>query len=163
MNAMMDEKPMGYKNRYRLTPAAFMAVSSLSLENLPSPIRMDISKDMGIVKVSSEGIKKKISFDMSKKLTPLLTMRSMSWRIFPIKRTKVRMKRIMKKGSAISRNMYRLIMLFIIIFRSVYYDWSIILERIKILLSRKSSFFISFTGSLSFCRMRMAAQRLIGQ
>src|SRR4030042_1079135 len=48
---------------------------------------------------------------MEKKLTPLLTIKSMICRILPMSRTKVKTNKIMKKDIAISLNIYRKIIL----------------------------------------------------
>ena len=96
---------MGRAIWYRLTPEAFITVISLSPDSRPSPIRIETSRDMGMVNMRKEGISSRTNFMISRKPTPLLTKRSMSCRILPISRTNVRMKRTMTKGSAISRRM----------------------------------------------------------
>jgi len=102
---------MGNKSWYKLIPDALKTVISLSPESLPSPINIDIRNAVGIVKTRNEGIKKRISFDISIKLTPLFTMRSISWRIFPIRRTNVNTNSVRKNGIDISFRIYRFIIL----------------------------------------------------
>jgi len=105
MKAMRDAKAMGTMSLYKLIPDAFKMVISLSLDNLPNPIRIDISSEMGMVNIKKDGVNKRKSFDMSKKLIPLLTIRSISWRIFPMSRTNVKTKMMMKNGYDTSRRM----------------------------------------------------------
>jgi hypothetical protein len=105
MKAMMDAKAMGTMSLYKLNPDAFKMVISLSLDNLPNPIRIDIRNETGMVNIKKDGVNKRNSLDISIKLTPLLTIKSMSWRIFPIRRTKVNTKMMMKKGYDISFRM----------------------------------------------------------
>jgi hypothetical protein len=62
------------------------------------PINIDTRRDIGIVNIKNEGNSRRNSLRMSKKLTPLLTIKSISWRSFPMMRTKVRTKRIIKNG-----------------------------------------------------------------
>lgn len=83
----------------------------MSEDNLPTAINMAIKRAMGMVNSMKEGIRKIIIFTIEKKLTPLLITRSIICRIFPISRTKVRTNKIMRKGKAISLNMYRLMIL----------------------------------------------------
>jgi hypothetical protein len=57
---------------------------------------------MGIVNNMNEGRRKITSLAMTKMLIPLLTIKSMIWRILPINKVKVSTNRIMMKGKAIS-------------------------------------------------------------
>ena len=90
----------------------------MSADNRPMEISMEIRKDIGIVNIKSEGKRKKMSFKIEIKLIPLLTYKSIICRILPIIRTKVNTNKIMKNKKDVSLNMYRLIILFILIFIS---------------------------------------------
>ena len=57
---------------------------------------------MGMVNIRKEGIRKSISCAMSLKRIPLLIIKSISCRIFPMSSTKVSTRRIMQNGKAIS-------------------------------------------------------------
>jgi hypothetical protein len=98
IKAINEARATGPTSLYRLMPDAFRMVNSLSPESLPNPISIDISSDMGMVNIRNDGVNRKKSFDISMKLTPLLTMRSMSCMILPIRRTNVRTKRMRKNG-----------------------------------------------------------------
>jgi hypothetical protein len=98
MKAINDAMATGSISLYKLMPDAFKMLISLSADSLPNPIRIDIRSDMGMVNIRNDGVNKRKSFDMSMKLTPLLTIKSINWRIFPMRRTKVKTKIIMKKG-----------------------------------------------------------------
>jgi hypothetical protein len=87
-----------------LIPEAFNTVISLSEESLPIAIKIAIKRAMGIVNNRKEGKRKITSLAMEKMLIPLLTIKSMIWRIFPISKTKVRTNKIMMNGNAISFN-----------------------------------------------------------
>jgi hypothetical protein len=125
MKAMMDAKAMGIISLYKLNPDAFKMVISLSLDNLPNPIRIDIRSETGMVRIKKDGVNKRKSLDISMKLTPLLTIKSMSWRIFPIRRTKVNTKIMMKKGYDISFRIYRLMILSITIDRHLKFHYGV--------------------------------------
>jgi hypothetical protein len=98
IKAMNVAKATGAMSLYKLMPDAFKIVISLSPDNLPKPISIDISSDMGMVNIKKDGVNKRNRFDISMKLTPLLTIKSINWRIFPISRTKVKTKTIMRNG-----------------------------------------------------------------
>jgi hypothetical protein len=70
-------------------------------------MRMDIKRAIGMVNSIKEGKRKKIILAMVKTLIPLLIIKSMICRIFPMSRTKVRINKIMIKEEAISLNIYR--------------------------------------------------------
>jgi hypothetical protein len=78
MKAINDKKATGAMSLYKLIPDAFIMVISLSPDSLPNPIRIDIKSDMGMVKIKNDGVNKRKSFDMSMKLTPLLTIKSIN-------------------------------------------------------------------------------------
>jgi hypothetical protein len=70
-------------------------------------IRMAIKSAIGIVNSIKEGKRKKISLVIEKTLIPLLIIKSMICRIFPMSRTKVRINKMMINEEAISLNIYR--------------------------------------------------------
>jgi len=80
-------------------------VISLSLESLPRPISTAIRSDMGIVTVRNEGRMNKTILTTVRTLTPLLTIRSVICRIFPMSRTKVKTRIVIRKGRVISFRM----------------------------------------------------------
>jgi hypothetical protein len=88
-------------------PEVFRAVISLSEDNLPMAIRIDIKSAIGMVNNIKEGNKKIKILAIEKKLTSLLINKSMICRIFPISKTKVRTNKIITKGNAISLKIYR--------------------------------------------------------
>ena len=92
-------------------PEVLSAVISLSAENRPMAMRMDIKREIGIVNSMKEGKRKKISLAIAKTLMPLLITKSMIFNIFPMSRTKVRINKMMIKEEAISLNIYRLMIL----------------------------------------------------
>ena len=92
-------------------PEVLSAVISLSAENRPMAMRMDIKREIGIVNSIKEGKRKKISLAIAKTLMPLLITKSMICNIFPMSRTKVRINKMMIKEEAISLNIYRLMIL----------------------------------------------------
>jgi 16S rRNA A1518/A1519 N6-dimethyltransferase RsmA/KsgA/DIM1 with predicted DNA glycosylase/AP lyase activity len=92
-------------------PEVLSAVISLSAENRPMAMRMDIKREIGIVNSMKEGKRKKISLAIAKTLMPLLITKSMICNIFPMSRTKVRINKMMIKEEAISLNIYRLMIL----------------------------------------------------
>jgi hypothetical protein len=65
-------------------------------------IKMAIRRAMGIVNSMNEGRRKMISLATMKMLIPLLTIKSMIWRILPMSNVKVSMNKMMMKGKAIS-------------------------------------------------------------
>jgi hypothetical protein len=105
IKAINVAKAIGTMSLYKLTPDTFKIVISLSPDSLPNPIKIDIRSDMGMVRIRNDGVNKRKSFEMSMKLTPLLTIKSINWRIFPIRRTKVKTKMIRKNGYEISFRM----------------------------------------------------------
>jgi hypothetical protein len=70
-------------------------------------MRMDIKRAIGMVNSMKEGKRKKIILAMVKTLIPLLIIKSMICRIFPMSRTKVRINKIMIKEETTSLNIYR--------------------------------------------------------
>jgi hypothetical protein len=67
-------------------------------------MRMAIKRAIGMVNSIKEGKRKKISLAIVKALIPLLIIKSMICRIFPMSRTKVRINKMMIKEEAISLN-----------------------------------------------------------
>jgi hypothetical protein len=60
-------------------------------------MRMAIKKAIGIVNSIKEGKRKEISLAIEKTLIPLLITKSMTCNIFPMRRTKVRINKMMIK------------------------------------------------------------------
>jgi hypothetical protein len=74
-------------------------------------IRMAIKRAIGMVNSIKEGKRKKISLAIVKALIPLLIIKSMICRIFPMSRTKVKINKMMMKEEEISLKIYRLMIL----------------------------------------------------
>jgi hypothetical protein len=74
-------------------------------------MRMAIKRAIGMVNSSKEGKRKKISLAIVKALIPLLIIKSMICRIFPMSRTKVRINKMIIKEEEISFKIYRLMIL----------------------------------------------------
>jgi hypothetical protein len=70
-------------------------------------MRMAIKRAIGMVNSIKEGKRKNIILAIIKTLIPLLIIKSVICRIFPMSRTKVRINKMMIKEEAISLNIYR--------------------------------------------------------
>ena len=93
----MEKMKMGRKSWYRLIPEALKAVISLSPEILPKERSVPKRNAIGMVKMRKEGEMKRRSIKIWVRLTPLVTMSSISFRILSMRRIMVKIIRPMRK------------------------------------------------------------------
>ena len=93
----MEKMKMGRKSWYRLIPEALKAVISLSPESLPKERSVPKRNAIGMVKMRKEGEMKRRSIKIWVRLTPLVTMSSISFRILSMRRIMVKIIRPMRK------------------------------------------------------------------